>query len=764
MIAMLRLGLRLTLDAGREALVRLVVVAAAVAVGVTVLLCVAADFHAYTTTTARACWECTSGTSLSKASSTGSAELWNYSTDDYQGRTIERLDVDVLGAGAPVLPGLTRMPAVGQYYASPAMLSLLRSAPPDELGDRYPGAFAGMLGDAALSSPDELVIVVGEPQSTMVAQASTTLVTSIGHGSAVNVTALGYRFGFGLVALALFVPLLVLIGVSTRLAAARREARYAAMRLVGATNGQIGVIASVETFVGALAGALVGVVGFLLLRSMLAKAAVTGLRYFPAAVTPTVFGYVVAAVGVPLCAALGAVWSLRRVRIDPLGVTRRGTPRPPRVWGPILLLLGLAVFIAVPGNSNTFPLTFAGMVLVMVGLVVGGSWLTVRLAAVVARSTSGPSTLLATRRLSDDPRAAARAVSGLVLAVFLGTAIAAIVPPLISTQNQVGGGTLSSVLRAGFSSQSATGLSPRTGSALLAELDAYPGVKVLPLYVVPQSASRPSLPPGVKLPPGATLSGGAGVTCGGGGGCATSLSAVSCAQLAALPALGACPAGAVDVEGDFAKVLLEDNMLSINQDLPVVTSHSDTGTYPLATLNLGTVLVQSADPATMERVRTLLTPYTQQTGAATPVTFGEVAGSRAVLFNEVQHGAVAVTAIILLVAACSLAVSVAGGVLERKRPFTLLRLTGTPVSALYKVALIESAVPLLGAAVLAAAAGLLVAVRVVRQLGASGTSIALPDLTYMLAVGGGLVLSLALVCASLPLLRHITDPDTAQFE
>ncbi|WP_051450169.1 FtsX-like permease family protein [Actinospica robiniae] len=763
MTAILRLGLRLTLDAGREALVRLVVVAAAVAVGVTVLLCVAADFHAYSTTTGRACWECTTGTSPSKVSPDGSAELWNYSTDDYQGRTIERLDVAVLGAGAPVLPGLTRMPSAGQYYASPAMRRLLDSVPAQELGNRYPGTFAGLIGDAALSSPDELVVVVGEPQPTIGAQDSTTAVTAIAHGSSVNVTAFGYRFGFGLVALALFVPLLVLIGVATRLAAARRETRYAAMRLVGATNGQIGVIASMETFAGAMAGALLGVAGFLVLRSTLARAAVTGLSYFPAVVTPTGWGYSAAVVGVPVCAALGAVWSLRRVRIDPLGVTRRGTPRPPRIWGPILLLLGLAVFIAVPGNSNTFPLTFLGMALMMVGLVVGGSWLTVRLGALVARTTSGPSTLLATRRLSDDPRAAARAVSGLVLAVFLGTAIAAIVPPLISTQNHVGGGTLSGVLRAGFSSQSTPGLSPQAGSELLAELGGYPGAKVLPLYVVPRADAR-SLPPGVKLPPGATITGGSGVACGGGGGCATSLSALSCAQLSALPALGSCPVGAVDVEGDFAKVLLEDNMLSISQDLPVVTAHSTSGTYPLSTLRLGTVLVQTTDPATMERVRTLLTPYSRQVGASTPVTFGEVAGSRAVLYNEAQHGAIAVTAVILLVAACSLAVSVAGGVLERKRPFTLLRLTGTPVSALYKVALIESAVPLLGAAVLAGAAGLLVAMRVVRQLGATGTSIALPDLTYALAVGGGLVFSLALVCASLPLLRHVTDPDSVRFE
>ena len=44
---MLRLGLRLTLRSGREGLVRLLITAAAVAVGVALLLGVLAEFHAF---------------------------------------------------------------------------------------------------------------------------------------------------------------------------------------------------------------------------------------------------------------------------------------------------------------------------------------------------------------------------------------------------------------------------------------------------------------------------------------------------------------------------------------------------------------------------------------------------------------------------------------------------------------------------------------------------------------------------------------------
>lgn len=162
---MFRLGVRLTLRGGREALVRLALIAAAVAIGVTVLLAVLAEFHGFQTANGRQCWECTTGSAPAAAASSGAtvsgAQLWSYRQDYYEGRTIERLDVAVLGPGAPVVSGTSRMPGSGEYFASPAMARLLRSVPADELADRFPGRLAGTIGDRALSGPDELVIIVG---------------------------------------------------------------------------------------------------------------------------------------------------------------------------------------------------------------------------------------------------------------------------------------------------------------------------------------------------------------------------------------------------------------------------------------------------------------------------------------------------------------------------------------------------------------------------------------------------------------------------
>ena len=62
-----------------------------------------------------------------------------------------------------------------------------------------------------------------------------------------------------------------------------------------------------------------------------------------------------------------------------------------------------------------------GFLLIIVGLVIAGPWLTMAAAQVMARRTSRPDTLIAARRIADDPKAAFRSVSGLVLALLVTT-------------------------------------------------------------------------------------------------------------------------------------------------------------------------------------------------------------------------------------------------------------------------------------------------------------------------------------------------------
>ena len=242
---MLRLGLQLTLRSGREALVRLVITAAAVAVGVALLLGVLAEFHAFQAQSDQPCWSCTDGNPV-PSTLPASGELWNNSVDFYQGRTLTRLDVAALGADAPVLPGISRLPAAGQYYASPALAALLRTVPADELGDRFPGTMIGTIGQAGLTGPGQLAVYIGYTPTALNAIDGTTWVTSIGTAPAAEVFTPFFRYAFGIGVLAVLFPMLVLISTATRLAASRREERFAALRLVGGTPADIRMIAAVE--------------------------------------------------------------------------------------------------------------------------------------------------------------------------------------------------------------------------------------------------------------------------------------------------------------------------------------------------------------------------------------------------------------------------------------------------------------------------------------------------------------------------------------
>ncbi len=127
---------------------------------------------------------------------------------------------------------------------------------------------------------------------------------------------------------------------------------------------------------------------------------------------------------------------------------------------------------------------------------------------------------------------------------------------------------------------------------------------------------------------------------------------------------------------------------------------------------------------------------------------GDIAGWR-------QLAEVAIIAS-LVVAACSLAVSVASSLIDRKRPFSLLRLTGTPLSVLDGVVGLEAALPLILVATTAAATGLLAAHLFFRsQL---SESLKPPDVGYYIAVASGITFALGIIAATLPLLRVITAP------
>jgi hypothetical protein len=771
---MIRLGLRLTLRGGRETVSRLLLLVAAVGLGTGLLLAAVSGLNAATTQNEASTWLWT-GNALEPPGPTGPAPLeWHLSGDMFGGQAIARVDVAATGASSPVPPGIPHDPGPGRYYASPALAALLRSLPAAELAARYPGRLAGTIGEAALPSPDSLIIIVGHAPARLAQTSGTVPVTAIAttppaqnpSGGLVTVRnpdglsgtppihgvqASGADLTLSVVALGILVPVLAFIATATRLSAAHREQRFAAMRLAGATRRQVSVIAAVESAAASAGGVAVGFMIFFLVRVPLSPIPFTGHPFFPAQMSLTVRDILDVGLGIPVAAAVAARIALRRVQISPLGVARRVTPAPPRAWRLIPLLAGAAElgFFVVHGRPSTVAgqvqAFFPGMLLVVTGLIVAGPWLTMAGARFLARRARRPSALIAARRLADDPRAGFRAISGLVLALFVTTVAVA-----VSTTGDVEHGLLTKV----------------TGANILVDQLDQSGAA---------GPVRAAPPPAPVLPATLTarLRGSGGVTgiieVHAATGLTVSLSGttgltglVSCAQLASVPVLGRCPPGAQVAAFPASSVVSGISPLVSGTSLQDITwpAAGITAQQLNATgLDIIAVATSGSQPA-IEQARTVLdNAYPVPDG---PQTIGELTTEGKAVSSTYQQLADVIIVASMAITGCTLATSIAAGIEDRKRPFSMLRLTGARLATLRRVVVLETAVPLLAVAIVAIGAA----------FGASAmfTSaqmqhpMAGPGAGYYLITAAGIAASLVIVAATFPLLRLITDPEVARNE
>ena len=751
---MFRLGLRLAVQGGRETLVRFLVTAFAVMIGTALLLSVLAMFHGYQTAENKPCLSCTPTISDDK----NKVVLWAYKKDVYKGKQITRVDLAKVSDYRLSIPGIPHMPKAGEYYASPAMASLLAESPADQLGNRYPGKQTGSISEAGLKSPDELVIIIGRQAADMTSLPEVIRATGLEAPEGADSNDKFMQFLALLGAVALLFPMLVLVGSATRLGAARREERYAAFRLVGATPRQVNVIASADAALGAILGVVAGIGLTFALQPSLADLAITGSRAFASDMWPSVWEFVLIAVGIPVSAVVASFLSLRRVNISPLGVSRRTTPPAPRATGLWPLLVGIALFtVAVLIASSEDPpfVAVPGLILIMVGLVTSGPWLTVQAVRILAKLAHGASALLALRRLSDSPKSAFRSVSGLVLIVLTASVVAFMAPAILTQRLATEGNALNNVLTVEFppaegrgmasieSGPPDVGLEPAEGKQLLQQLQNISGVTAFPIYSSPSPTQEGPIPRGesIGLPP----------------------AIIGCDSLKRLSELGTCPAGAqaVTVNGEtFEEVVILHRITS------AVTQESEFTSIDADTLLLRGLFVQASDATALEKARTLLSKKVTMPFGESLLTFGETRKAAQATAGKLQAIISAGVIIALITAGSSVAVAVAGSLIERRRPFTLLRLSGAPLGTLYKVVLWEAAVPLITATLAAAAIGFGAAALVITELApdSANASIEMPDLPYILALIAGPAIALLVVCATLPLVGRLTKPDNVRFE
>ncbi|HEX3797016.1 MAG TPA: FtsX-like permease family protein [Acidimicrobiales bacterium] len=742
---MIRLGLRLTLGSGREAALRVLVMAAAVALGVGLLLACLAGVNGLHAQANRAAWL----DSAAQAShSTSPNQLWWLSgTDQFDNQEIDQVDVAAAGPKAPIPPGIARVPGADEYDASPALTALLRSAPARELRDRYPGRQIGIIGAAALPSPNSLIIIIGHSAHQLSRVPGVVRIAAIQRTPAdcyacQNVTGSGSVLEFILAAgaVALLLPMLILLATASRLSAARREERFAAMRLVGATPRQISVVSAVEAVVAALTGVAIGFALFFTFRPLLAHVPFTGAPFSPGDLSLHWGNIALVALGVPVAAVISARLALRRAQGSPLGVQRRTSPPPPRIGRIVPLLAGMAFLAyfdsagrprAVGGQLLEL---LVGFVLLVVGLVLAGPWFTTAGSRFMTKRAHHPAALIAGRRLLDNPKAAFRFISGLVIALFVASALIG----ALSSINAVaaaadGGGSGSATLADPFCAFSTTDCPaaaqvPSVPAAVMAELHSTPGVRAV--TVVHDSPSQ--------------------------AGFGRSFGYVSCQQLARTPAIGTCAPGVtVASVGYFLSHVLGHSSHASVMDWPSAgISPAQAERLPVDAI----VVATDGSSDARERVRTVLERAFPFQGA--PVAIDSLDPSTARLLSMIQDMTDVMIVASLIIAACSLAVNIAAGLGERKRPFSLLRLTGVPLGVLRRIVALESALPLLIVAAVSVVVGLVSAALFLHSQ--VGIAFRIPGLAFWATVIGGLAASLAIIASTFPLLNRMTGPEVAR--
>lgn len=234
----------------------------------------------------------------------------------------------------------------------------------------------------------------------------------------------GFVLTLAFVAAALLLPAVwTLAQAAVRLAVARRDDRLAALRLAGATRAQVTAMAVLDALAQAVVGVLVGAALALAVTPAIARIEFQGMPFAAGELLPPAWVWLAAAGAVIAIAFTAALASLRRVHVTPLGVAQRVRAKRLSLWRIAGFGLAAAAYIAIVVN-NLIPVelgvSIALLSVVVLSYSLLGPLVIQGIAGLVAKAARSAATLLAARRVLDDPRGAFNIVGAMAIAVMAG--------------------------------------------------------------------------------------------------------------------------------------------------------------------------------------------------------------------------------------------------------------------------------------------------------------------------------------------------------
>ena len=749
-VADLLMGARLAAAGGRDGLTRTAMTAVGVGLGVAMLLLAAAVPATWASRTARM-GEREPGRVVATAGPE-TLLLGSVSTP-YRGHPVRGKLVRAEGPGAPVPPGLPRLPAAGEAYVSPALRDLLASPEGALLRPRLPYRIAGTIRAAGLSGPAELAYYAGSDRLSYDDDGRLSRVAAFG--------AVDSREGLDPVLLlfvvVIFVVLLLPVGVfvasAVRFGGEQRDRRLAALRLAGADSRMTRRIAAGDALAAAGLGLLAGAGFFLLGRHLAELLSLQDISVYAGDIRPGAGAVLLVAVVVPGLAVAVTLLALRGVVIEPLGVVRNARPARGRLWWRLLPpAAGLALLYPLlgrvtrdePAPAGPYRIA-AGVVLLLIGVTALLPWV---VEATVARLGRGPvAWQLAVRRLQMATTSPGRVVNGIAVAVAGAIALQMLF----------------------------LGLEPAYSKATHADLT------VADTMVPAPAAEAEALRRGLTATAGATgvltlreLSAGVGDEQS-----QTPVLLAGCADLRRLASLPSC------VDGDVFQVGADTSppgsRLTFSESQqpwqvpastrPVPAARSGTGApfvgllatpgavprgLPAATGVTIYLRSDPADPDAIERIRNTV----QSIEPMTPVY--QLTETTVIdRFTNLRRGLFIGAIVTLLLIGLSLLVGVLEQLRDRRRLLAVLTAVGTRRSTLGWSVLWQTALPVTLGLVLAVPAGIGLGAVLLAMVGAP-LHVEAPAVAAMAVAAGAVVL--LVTAASLPVLWRITRADGLRTE
>jgi len=259
----------------------------------------------------------------------------------------------------------------------------------------------------------------------------------------------GLRPGVMISMLMLCVPVLVFVGLCTRVGAPARDRRLAMFRMAGATPSETTRIAAYETGIAALIGSVLGTIVFHVGRLPLdstrfgeyteqlgngnTQAKDGQVRLLPTDVSIPIWAVVGLVALITIGSTVASSLALRKIRISPFGVTRTAPPKPPRRSAALMFVVGTGGLVAlgiVARSSEEINLVLALVAFVLfvvcvAGLLTGSAAISASVGGFLAPRVGRPDLLIASRRMIAAPYTSSKATASVLLAVIFGAAIQA---------------------------------------------------------------------------------------------------------------------------------------------------------------------------------------------------------------------------------------------------------------------------------------------------------------------------------------------------